>query len=179
MLLLLVMSAVTAIAAPDGDSPTRPIASLVDRALTSPDRRTRAVGDRVGAALREGARRSATFARLIVALDRSDVIVYIELSHDLPATTEGRLMLATKAGAHRYARIQIRAALSPDEIIAVIGHELQHAVEIAEAPAVHDQASLRRFYKLAGAGRSHELGYDTEAARDAGYRVRFELRRNA
>jgi hypothetical protein len=178
MLMLLVLSAVTSVAAPEKDSQTRSIASQIHRALSAPDRRVRAVGDRVTVALREGARRSRTFARLLAALDRSDLIVYIELTYDLPPVTEGRLMLASKTGAHRYVRIQIRATLSPDEIITVIGHELQHAVEIADARTVHDEPSLRQFYERAGVGRSHGLGFDTEAARDAGYRVRYELRRS-
>lgn len=178
MILLLVMSAVTAVAAPGGDAPARSIAGTVHRALMGPDRKVRSVGDRVEAALRDGARRSPTFANLLVTLACSDVIVYIELSHDLPSMTEGRTMLVSKSPLQRYVRIQLRAALSSDEIITVMGHELQHAVEIAAIPSIRDESSLRRFYERAGAGRSRRPGYETEAAQDAGYRVRFELRRN-
>ena len=61
----------------------------------------------------------------------------------------------------------------------MLGHELQHALEIAQAPGVQDEASMRRYYERAGAGRSHERGFETRAAQDAGRQVRLELRRNA
>ena len=164
---------------PPGDAPRPAVTAHVQRLLTAPDRNVRTLDRRVLAALFDGARRSATFAQLLDALDGSDVIAYIELTHDLPATTQGRLILAAKTLERRYVRIQVRAAQAPDELIAVIGHELRHAVEIVDAPGVGDEASMRRHYELVGAGRSHTWGFETRAAQDAGWRVRKELRKNA
>jgi hypothetical protein len=178
LLFALVMSVVTSGDPPD-HSPRTAVTAHMHRLLTAPNRNVRTFNDRVTTALFAGARRSATFASLVTALDGSDVIAYIELAHDLPAMVEGRLLLATTTVGHRYVRIQIRATQSPDEIIAIIGHELQHAVEIARAPGVQDDASMRRHYERAGAGRSTERGFETQAAQDAGRRVRGELRRNA
>ena len=177
-LLAIVTSVVMAATAP-GDAPRPAVPAHVHRLLTAPDRNVRTFDRRVLTALFDGARRSATFAQLLDALDGSDVIAYIELTHDLPVTTQGRLLLATNTPDHRYVRIQVRAMQAPDDLIAVIGHELQHAVEIVEAPAVRDEASMRRHYEIAGAGRSHALGFETRAAQDAGWRVRKELRKNA
>jgi len=178
-LLFLVTSAVMTVTAPDGNAPRPGVTAHMHRLLTAPDRHVRTFNGRVTGALFAGARRSATFASLVTALDASDVIAYIELAHDLPSLVEGRLVLATRTSSHRYVRIQIRASQSPDEIIAVLGHELQHALEIAQAPGVQDEASMRRYYERAGAGRSHERGFETRAAQDAGRQVRLELRRNA
>ena len=52
----------------------------------------------------------------------------------LPKGTLGRLTMMPPAGEYRYLRIQIRADLSRREAIALIGHEMQHAMEIAGAP---------------------------------------------
>lgn len=45
-----------------------------------------------------GIRRSPTFAALVAALNRSDVIVYIDITPQLPAGIDGRLAFATSAG---------------------------------------------------------------------------------
>jgi hypothetical protein len=120
-LIPLVMSGVMAVAAPTGDAPAPSIVTHLHRALTAPDRRVRAVTTRVTSALLEGVRRSRTFAGLVAGVEQSNVIAYVELVLDLPPTTEGRLMLLSKSSGQRYVRIQVRATLSPDQIISTIG----------------------------------------------------------
>ena len=71
--------------------------------------------------------------------------------------------------------MQIRADLSRREAIALIGHELQHALEIADATEVRDTTSLVRLYERIGHMSIGEHAYDTEAARDTGRVVRREL----
>jgi hypothetical protein len=176
LLLSLVMSMVFAIAAP-GDAPAPSTVIDLHRALLTPDSRVRARDARASTALLDGVRRSRTFAGLVAGLERSNVITYIELVPGLPPTTEGRLMLASSGKSQRYVRIQVQAFRSPDHIISVIGHELQHALEIAGAPDVYDQSTMRKFYERIGVGRMDVHGFDTEAARLAGDRVRLELRR--
>ena len=176
-LMPLVMSAVMTAAAPTGDAPSPSHVLDLHHALSSPDRRVRSRDSRVTSALFEGVRRSRTFADLVAAIERSDVIAYIELTLDLPTTTEGRLMLLSKSSGHRYVRIQVRSMLPLDQVISIIGHELQHALEIAGAPEVRDGSTMKKLYERIGAGQSHTLGFDTEAARIAGDRVRGELRK--
>ena len=96
--------------------------------LTSPLSHVRALDGDVASALAAGVQRSPTFARLVAAINQSDVIVYVETVHTLPPATSGRMVLTTKNTSVRYVRIQIASRLFPDERIAVIGHELQHAV---------------------------------------------------
>ena len=95
--------------------------------LNSPERRVRATDARLRSFLAEGLHRSRTFASLVTALNRTDVIVYIESVMTLPKDTMGRLTMMPQAGEFRYLRVQIRADLSRREAIALIGHELQHA----------------------------------------------------
>ena len=144
--------------------------------LNAPDRRVRAPEARMQSLLAEGLHRSRTFASLVTALNRTDVIVYIEAVMTLPKDTMGRLSMMPRGGAEfRYLRVQIRADLSRQEAIALIGHELRHALEIADATEVRDTTSLVRLYERIGHSSIGEHAYDTEAARDTGRVVRREL----
>jgi hypothetical protein len=161
--LLVTLSAFATIAVPD---------AMHSR---SPSCHVRAIDSRVSAALAEGLRRSPTFAGLIAAIDRSDVIAYVELVDTLPAATAGRMLLSTKGNQFRYVRIQVARRLVSEELISVIGHELQHAVEVAEHPHVRSEAAFIDLYRRIGAGHSTTSRYDTEAAVRIGAQVRREL----
>jgi hypothetical protein len=63
----------------------------------------------------------------------------------------------------------------PKETIALIGHELRHAIEIAEAPDVFDQATMISLYERIGQRGSGLHRYDTLAAQNSGRRVKLEL----
>jgi hypothetical protein len=124
--------------------------------------------------LRRGYRQSRTFAGLVTRLQRSDVIVYIEEVARLPGALEGRLLMLPRAYDHRYVRIQIALRGAPEDSIAILGHELQHAIEIAEATDVSDNPALARLYQRIGM-RGGEHWYDTIAAQNTGRAVRKEL----
>src|SRR5262245_10941537 len=110
--------------------------------LSAPDRRVRSTDPQVVQLLENGMRRSPTFAGLVKSVSRTDVIVYIERVQKLPRTLAGRLLLLTIAGNQRYLRIQVRSDLPRPDLIALIGHELRHALEIAQEPTVRDTSSL-------------------------------------
>ena len=122
-----------------------------------------------------GKRRSATFKGLIDRLNRSDVVVYLEHTHALPNGLDGRLMFLTSAGGVRYLHVQVTASLNVEELIAVAGHELQHAVEVATHTEVRDSASLALLYTQIGVRSATKDRYDTTAAQSTGRRVRAEL----
>jgi hypothetical protein len=143
--------------------------------LSAPDRRVRVTDARLHSLMVEGMSRSPTFASLVTALNRTDVIVYIESMMVLPKGTLGRLSMMPLKGDFRYLRIQIRAELSRREAIALIGHELRHAMEIAAETEVRDSSSLIRLYERIGNASTGEHAYDTEAAQDTGRIVRREL----
>jgi hypothetical protein len=82
------------------------------------------------------------------------------------------------AGGFRYVHVRVARLLSPDQQIALIGHELRHAVEIADAPDIVDEASLARAYQRIGflnPGLAAGTTFDSEAAVEAGYQVLREL----
>jgi hypothetical protein len=144
--------------------------------LSAPDRRVRSTDRRIVELLHRGVERSKTFAELVTALNTTDVIVYIERVSTLPTTLAGRLLLLPMAGNQRYLRIQVRGDLSPVELIALIGHELRHALEIAEHPGVRDESAMLTLYQQIGHPSTGALHtYDTQAAQTAGRQVRLEL----
>jgi hypothetical protein len=143
--------------------------------LQVPDRRVRATDPRVQSLLLEGVQRSPTFAALLMAINRTDVIVYIERSMTLPKDTLGRLTLVPMAGPQRYLRIHIRADLPIKDSIALIGHEMQHALEVAGQADVKDARGLIKLYERIGHPSGGEHVYDTIAAQDTGRQVRREL----
>jgi hypothetical protein len=129
----------------------------------------------VNAMLAMGIKRSTTFARLARDLDDTDVIVYVEIVNSLPTGLDGRLSFSAKAGGFRYLRIQVPSNTGKHDLIAVVGHELQHAMEIAEHPNVQDSEGVASLYKLIGLQAHGVDRYDTAAARSIGRRVRAEL----
>jgi len=129
----------------------------------------------VSALIARGASRSPTFKKLIEDLNASDVIIYLELSNALPPGLDGRLNFMTAAGGVRYLRAQVVSGLGFEELIAVAGHELQHALEIAADRDVRDSASLAGLYERIGIPSPIKNRYDTEAAQSTGRRVRAEL----
>jgi hypothetical protein len=150
-------------------------AAQVQAVMSSPTRHVRAVGSRMEGIIAEGLRRSGTFAQLVLALNSSDVIVYIESGRGLPSTLAGRMLLAAGPENQRYLRIQVNGQPRTNELIALVGHELRHAIEVAESPDVRDARSLVALYERIGHPGAAQHNYDTLAAQDTGKRVRTEL----
>jgi hypothetical protein len=143
--------------------------------LVGPRRRVRSNDPQLAHLLSDGARRSRTFAQLVTRVHATDLIVYVESTHSLPPDTVGRLQLQSVVNGCRYLRVQVKSTLLRDEMIAVIGHELRHALEVADDPTVLDNAALRALYKRIGYPAGHNGGFDTDAAKRTGFQVRDEL----
>jgi hypothetical protein len=146
--------------------------------MTAADRHVRAADKTMADVITSGLKRSGTFAHLVLALNKSDVIVYIESGQVLPRTIVGRLLLAAGPEGTRYLRIQVSGHPGSNDMIALVGHELRHALEVAESPEVRDEAGLIALYERIGhptnVPEMHQ--YDTMAAQDAGRRVKAELK---
>jgi hypothetical protein len=73
-------------------------------------------------------------------------------------------------------RISLNPDLSTDLLIATLGHELQHALEIAREPSIVSTDTLIHYYAKHGLSmKVHDNGWDTLAARQTGDDVRREL----
>jgi hypothetical protein len=142
--------------------------------LESPTRHVRTADASMKALLKRGFRKSPAFATLMRRLQYSDVIVYVEEVPRLPGALEGRLVMLPVAHGQRYVRIQIALRGAPEDWMAVLGHELQHAVEVADALNVRDQAGMIELYERIGT-RGGDHVYDTAAAQEMGRTVKREV----
>jgi len=142
--------------------------------LEAPTRHIRTTDASVRELLKKGFRKSPAFAALVRRVQHSDVIVYVEEVPRLPGALEGRLVMQPAAHEYRYVRIQIALRGSTDDSVALLGHELQHAVEVVEAADVRDQQGMIRLYERIGIRGGLHV-YDTAAAQDMGRTVRREL----
>ena len=150
-------------------------ASLASALLANESRRVRSPNGRITKLLADGVRRSKTFADLVTRIHETDVIVYVEQTFGLASDMTGRLLLQTVAGGQRYLRVQVRATLNGDQTIAVIAHELQHALEVAHDRLVTNDAGLTALYRRIGHVSYGSIGFDTDAAQTTGRVVRDEL----
>ena len=115
--------------------------------LDSPTRHVRSTHRSVQGLLRTGYQRSPTFASLLARLQQSDVYVYVEEVDRLPGGLEGRLVIMRPSHGFRYVRIQIVLRGSMLDATALLGHELRHAIEIADAATVQDTKTLVALYR--------------------------------
>jgi hypothetical protein len=94
----------------------------------------------------------------------------------LPGNLSGRLTFVGSRQPWRYLRIEIECRQSRVSQLAALGHELQHAVEIADTPAAVDQASVQALYGTIGfAIDDSRRRFESDAAESAGNSVRREL----
>jgi hypothetical protein len=139
----------------------------------------RTTDTRLATLVRDGVRFSSTFQALTERLSESDLIVYLVLDTFAPDGLDGRLTFVTSTQGARYVLIRVAFYAEPARQIAIIGHELQHAVEIADAPSVVDEESLSREYGRIGHSHStlpsKTKMFDTDAAVKTGERVFREL----
>ncbi len=139
----------------------------------------RPVQARVTAILEDGVRSSATFRDLVRAIESSDIIVYLELAPCRSRRANGCLRFISATAEHRFLVISLNFSLShvPTQyvLIRLLGHELQHVLEVAQNPEVRTEDAFRELYARIGFFNGRNT-YDTNAAREVGTRVWAELR---
>lgn len=126
----------------------------------------------------DAARRSPAIREWIDRLQGLDVTVYVRRTAFARADLEGRVALLSKAGNHRYLVIELACNRSQLAQMATLGHELFHAVEIAEEPSVVSASTLADFYSRIGIKTEDSGGvrtFETEAAAEAGLLTRRQL----
>jgi len=127
--------------------------------------------------VREGQAASATFRALVDELGGTDLVVLVQTGRWEPA--EGRchanLRLLNAGPNARIVRIWVDAWWqSRLDQVALLTHELRHAVEIGRAPDARDAARVTALFRRIGR-ESHDRGYETRAARNVEAVVAAEL----
>ena len=136
----------------------------------------RALTPGAAALVAQAAERAPAVRTMLGDLERTDLVVFVSDSMAGAAgEPDAYLTFVTRAAGIRYVLIRInRWRAFPSEPIASLGHELQHALEIAAAPEVADAAGLSRLYRRIGweEGRGQ---FETRGARATGHRVRDQV----
>ena len=117
---------------------------------------------------------SPTVQRLLDRLEGSDLITYIKVGYR-PEKPRATTAIISAVPDVRYVLIVIGSFTSATERHLLLGHELQHAVELADNPEVRDERGMERLYKRIGWREDHRT-YETAAAQAMGRQVQVELR---
>ena len=138
------------------------------------DEHIRTTSTVIAALIEHATERSRTFNQLVQAIRGSDGIVYIEEG----ACGHGRrscFVNVTKAGPNRMLWVMLNVRGVDCDLMGLMGHELQHTVEVLGDPQVTDFAAMYYFY-------SRELDpgasfpFETIRAKRTGEAVRTEVR---
>src|SRR5262245_38055700 len=136
--------------------------------------RIRPSGDYERTLLTDGLSRSYTFRRLVERLHESDVIVHVMARPVRAALSiDGGLQFLGATTTDRIVRVVLFRNIDHERMIAMLGHELQHAVEVANAPELRSQRALDAYYRLHGV--RGDLGQDTSEAREVEWKIRTEV----
>lgn len=121
--------------------------------------------------------RSATFRELVDTINETNGLVFLQAG-----TCPGRVHAClshsvTRSGPSRLLRILVDVNRADADVIASIGHELRHALEVLEDPTVDSSEAVYFLYQR---NRSNAGGrYETDAAVHAGLEIRKEMLRAA
>lgn len=125
---------------------------------------------------REGCRGSATFRGLVRRIEELRGFVFVTSTVTLPATTEGVLLhrIQLTPDGSRCLWIVVKLDRLSVYRVGVLGHELQHALEVLEHPDVRSSDDIERLFRRQRPATDGQI-LETDAALAAGDRVVSEL----
>jgi len=129
----------------------------------------------VNATIEFGLKRSPTLAAEFADIQASDMVVYIEAQRESMSDLHGYVAFISRTTLCRYVRVVLNGNLNLSQLASILGHELQHALEIAAHPEVVDNTSLIAMYERFGHHARRERSYDSAEAVEVGLRVAAEL----
>jgi hypothetical protein len=140
--------------------------------------RIRTTSSLVHAVLAGASAESPTLRAIIERIAQSNVVVYVTCEQFKTVMINGRTMWAKASGAARYLRVQVDCMLPRTNLVAILGHELQHVAEVAARPDVIDAPTFAKLFETIGypaCGSSSREQFETDNATAAGRRVREEF----
>ena len=115
-----------------------------------------------------------TIRSLIAQLEGSDVIVMLQVGILDRANVDGRTSLITAVPGTRFLRVMISGTRARRRALEMLGHELQHVVEISKAPTVRSEGALGAYMRRIGFETGTQR-FETEGALAAEAQVRLEI----
>lgn len=143
----------------------------------TPAPRIRPETEQAEALVRDLLARSPTARTLANAIQASDVIVYLRHRTFTETTLDGRIGFVHSRTPTRILIVEIGCGRSWMTQLVALGHELQHAVEIAAAPDVTGPAALASHFDRIGvrAGTLDAATFETRRAQEIGAQIRQEV----
>lgn len=126
----------------------------------------------------DAAARSPSIRAAIDRIEAANVIVYVRMAMFRQVGLEGRVGMIAVVNGRRFLAIELACGRPEVVTMATLGHELHHAVEIADEPSIVDPRTLAAFYTTHGMQTSNapgQLMFETEGAEAAGRRARREI----
>jgi hypothetical protein len=140
--------------------------------------RVRSSSAKVRALIAEATERSATFRDLISRIDASDGIVLVE-EDTCPARLRACLAhRVTLAGDYRILFVYLDVSGRDIDLMALIGHELRHALEVFDEPSLRSDEAIKWFYLDPVRRASPTRRPETRASQETGDAVFHEVRRS-
>ena len=127
--------------------------------------------------IEDAAATSETVRRLMNAIDRSDVIVYVQLTGS-PGVPTAATTYVTTTTEGRYLRVLVNVGNPRWSLVSLLGHELQHVAEIAAEPDVQGYDGIRKLFTRIGTANATDDRFETTAAREVEVAVRNEVARH-
>ena len=138
-----------------------------------PSSRVRAVGSAVVAAIAEGIERSTTFRHLVESIDMTDGLVYVQHGDCKRRVLACLHLSVVVSGRNRILRVLVSPRIARDcERTSLIGHELQHALEVLSNPQIRNWRQM--FFYFQQIGSTSSGAFETDAAIWIGVRVEEE-----
>src|SRR5215510_14353455 len=137
--------------------------------------RVRSSVPRIVDLLSEASMRSKTFRELVASIENTDGIVYVEPGSCRHGVRACLSLSVTAGGGYRILRVMVDLATDMVALMATIGHELRHALEILTHPTVRTTEQAYMFYSREAA-TSRDV-FETRAAIQTGLAVEQEIGR--
>jgi hypothetical protein len=131
-------------------------------AAAPPTPRVRSSNPVIAAAIVDAQGRSATFKSLVEIIEKTDGIVYVErgrCGHGVPACLSHSVV---SGDGFRLLRILVDSTSDLVALMATIGHELRHAIELLTEPTVRTTAAAFNYYSREFPNTGH--AFETPAA---------------
>jgi hypothetical protein len=142
--------------------------------VAPPGPRVRSSNPAIVALLAEAESRSATFRHLVRTIEGTDGIVYVEKGVCRRGVHACLSLSIASGGGFRFLRILIDGVGSAVELMATLGHELRHAIELLSEPSVKTTAAAYNYY--AREAPTQRDAFETRAAITAGHAVEGEIK---
>jgi hypothetical protein len=128
---------------------------------------------RIVALIARATEQSPTFRGMVETIEATDGIVYIERGV-CRSGARACLIGVTKPGAMRFLWIRVDLRKIDRELMALMGHELQHAIEVLRNREVVSTGEMVLLYERKGM-KDASGGFETVSAIEAGQSVALEL----